>query len=47
MHLHTTVKVWAAKEAIERVNALLTNDGEFGLTPPFDWVADGETRISD
>jgi hypothetical protein len=48
MHLHTTVKVRAAgeKEAIEEVNDLLTDNGEYHIDP-FDWVADDETRISE
>jgi hypothetical protein len=48
MHLHTTVKVRAAdgKEAIERVNGLLTDNGEYRIAP-FDWVAEDETKISE
>lgn len=48
MHLHTIVKVKAAdeKEAIEEVNRLLTDDGEYHIAP-FDWVAEDETKISD
>lgn len=46
MHLHTTVKVKAAdeKEAIEEVNRLLTDNGEYHISP-FDWVAEDETKI--
>lgn len=49
MHLHTIVKVWAAdeKEAVERVNGLLTDDGEYRFMTPFDWVAEEETKVSE
>lgn len=48
MHLHTIVKVWATdeKEAALRVNALLTDDGEYRFMTPFDWVAEEETKVS-
>ena len=48
-HVHTIVKVSAAdeREAIERVNALLTDDGEYRSIAPFDWVSEGKTAISD
>ena len=48
MHLHTVVKVRAKdeKEAIERVNDLLTGSGEYRIEP-FDWVAEDETKISE
>jgi hypothetical protein len=43
------VKVRAAseQEAIERVYDLLNGDGEYHLPPPFDWVDDEETKISE
>ena len=49
MHLHTVVKVKAAdkKEAVERVKGLLTDDGEYRIQHPFDWVAEDETKISE
>jgi hypothetical protein len=48
MHLHTVVKVRARdeREAIERVNELLTDNGEYHIDP-FDWVSEGETKISE
>jgi hypothetical protein len=48
MHLHTTVKVWAADEAeaVQRVNALLLSDDEYRIAP-FDWIAEDETRVSE
>ncbi len=49
MHLHTIVKVLAKdeKEAIERVNGLLNDDGGYRSIVPFDWVAEDETKVSD
>jgi hypothetical protein len=49
MHLHTIVRVKAAdeREAIERVNRLLTGNGEYTMVPPFDWLAEEETAISE
>jgi hypothetical protein len=49
MHLHTVVKVKAADEteAVERVKNLVTDDGEYRFQQPFDWVAEGETKISE
>jgi len=48
MHLYTTVKVNApnAEEAVERVKALVTDNGEYHIDP-FDWVAEDETKISE
>jgi hypothetical protein len=47
MHVHTVVKVRAESEAdaIDRVNRLLTDNGEYHIDP-FDWVAEDETKIS-
>jgi hypothetical protein len=47
MHVHTVVKVRADSEAdaIDRVNRLLTDNGEYHIGP-FDWVAEDETKIS-
>jgi hypothetical protein len=49
MHLHTVVKVKAAdeREAVERVKGLLTDDGEYRIQHPFDWVAEDQTKISE
>jgi hypothetical protein len=48
MHLYTVVKVRAQdeREAIGRVNELLTGNGEYRIDP-FDWVAEDETKISE
>ena len=47
MHVHTVVKVRAESvaDAIDRVNRLLTDNGEYHIDP-FDWVAEDETKIS-
>lgn len=47
MHLYTTVKVKAKDEdeAIERVNSLLTNYGEYNFSGGFDYVSEDETAV--
>ena len=48
-HIHTIVRVKAEseEEAIERVNNLLTNNGEYNHPSPFDWFSEEDTKISE
>lgn len=48
MHIDTIIRVRAesAEEAIERVNRLMSGDGDYCLPPPFDWFDEEATAVS-
>jgi hypothetical protein len=48
-HIHTIVKVHADTEeiAVREVQRLLTNDGEYTTPPPFDWLDEEATKVSE